>query len=114
VWNQALAVYDTACNTEGQYVPRYESMAKWVTDWKKVPETEWLKEAYTDNLQQKLKDLDTAWQRYFKKVGDAQRPRFKKRGPYKPDSHPHRPRPARRPSQNLNHDQQKLEWSSTL
>jgi hypothetical protein len=76
VWNQALA----ACNTEGQYVPRYESMAKWVTDWKKVPETEWLKEAYTDNLQQKLKDLDTAWQRYFKKVGDAQRPRFKKKG----------------------------------
>jgi putative transposase len=55
-------------------------MAKWVTDWKKVPETEWLKEAYTDNLQQKLKDLDTAWQRYFKKVGDAQRPRFKKKG----------------------------------
>jgi len=80
VWNQALALCNTACNTEGQYVPRYESMAKWVTDWKKVPETEWLKEAYTDNLQQKLKDLDTAWQRYFKKVGDAQRPRFKKKG----------------------------------
>jgi len=80
VWNQALALCNEAAQTEGQYVPRYESMAKWVTDWKKIPETEWLKEAYTDNLQQKLKDLDTAWQRYFKKVGDAQRPRFKKKG----------------------------------
>jgi len=80
VWNQALAVCNAACDTEGEYVPRYESMAKWVTSWKKDLETEWLKEAYTDNLQQKLKDLDTAWQRYFQKVGDAQRPRFKKKG----------------------------------
>lgn len=79
VWNQALAVCNAACDTEGEYVPRYESMAKWVTSWKKDLETEWLKEAY-DNLQQKLKDLDTAWQRYFQKVGDAQRPRFKKKG----------------------------------
>ncbi|WP_155903235.1 RNA-guided endonuclease InsQ/TnpB family protein [Marinobacter gelidimuriae] len=71
---------NTACDTEGEYVPRYESMAKWVTSWKKDLETEWLKEAYTDNLQQKLKDLDTAWQRCFQKVGDAQRPRFKKKG----------------------------------
>jgi putative transposase len=80
VWNQALALCNEASQAEGQFVPRYESMAKWVTAWKKEPETEWLSEAYTDNLQQKLKDLDTAWQRYFKKVGDAQRPRFKKKG----------------------------------
>ncbi|WP_018404802.1 RNA-guided endonuclease InsQ/TnpB family protein [Marinobacter gelidimuriae] len=80
VWNQALALCNEAAQTEGQYVPRYESMAKWVTDWKKDSETEWLKEAYTDNLQQKLKDLDTAWQRYFKKIGNARRPRFKKKG----------------------------------
>ena len=80
VWNQALALCNEAAQAEGQFVPRYESMAKWVTGWKKDAETEWLKEAYTDNLQQKLKDLDTAWQRYFKKVGDAQRPRFKKKG----------------------------------
>lgn len=55
-------------------------MAKWVTAWKHDPETEWLKDAYTDNLQQKLKDLDAAWQRYFKKIGGAQRPHFKKKG----------------------------------
>lgn len=80
VWNQALALCNEAYQTEGQYVPRYESMAKWVTSWKKDAETEWLKEAYTDNLQQKLKDLDIAWQRHFKKTGEAQRPRFKKKG----------------------------------
>ncbi len=80
VWNQALKRCNEAADTEGEYVPRYETMAKWVTVWKREPDTEWLKEAYTDNLQQKLKDLDTAWQRYFKKVEGAQRPRFKKKG----------------------------------
>lgn len=80
VWNQALAKCNQAADTDSEYVPRYESMAKWVTAWKREPEMEWLKEAYTDNLQQKLKDLDSAWQRYFKKVNDAQRPRFKKKG----------------------------------
>jgi len=77
VWNQALAICNQAAQVEGQFVPRYESMAKWVTDWKKNSDTEWLKEAYTDNLQQKLKDLDNAWQRYFKKINNAKRPRFK-------------------------------------
>lgn len=80
VWNQALAKCNEAADTVGEYVPRYETMAKWVTAWKQEPETDWLKEAYTDNLQQKLRDLDTAWQRYFKKVEGAQRPRFKKKG----------------------------------
>lgn len=79
VWNQALAKCNEAADTEGEYVPRYETMAKWVTGWKRDPETEWLKEAYTDNLQQKLKDLDTAWQRYFKKVEGAQRLASRKR-----------------------------------
>jgi putative transposase len=60
VWNQALAICNRAAQVEGQFVPRYESMAKWVTEWKKNSDTEWLKEAYTDNLQQKLKDLDSA------------------------------------------------------
>lgn len=80
VWNQALAKCNEAAEADGEYVPRYETMAKWVTAWKRDPATEWLGEAYTDNLQQKLKDLDSAWQRYFKKVNGAERPRFKKKG----------------------------------
>jgi putative transposase len=80
VWNQALARCNTAYAAEGVYVPRYETMAKWITVWKQEPETEWLKDAYTDNLQQKLKDLDSAWRRYFDPKLAAERPRFKKKG----------------------------------
>jgi len=80
VWNQALARCNDAYSAEDQRVPRYETMAKWITAWKREPETEWLTEAYTDNLQQKLKDLDAAWQRCFDPKLQAQRPRFKKKG----------------------------------
>jgi putative transposase len=80
VWNQALARCNDAYLAEDQRVPRYETMAKWITAWKRESETEWLKEAYTDNLQQKLKDLDAAWQRCFDPKLQAQRPRFKKKG----------------------------------
>ena len=79
LWNKALEQCDKALEA-GEYVPRYNTMAKWITEWKNQPKTEFLKEAYTDNLQQKLKDLDAAWQRYFKKVDGAQRPQFKKKG----------------------------------
>ncbi|GJA08687.1 hypothetical protein KAM333_41150 [Aeromonas caviae] len=36
-----------------------------LTSWKKDPEMAFLAEAYTDNLQQKLKDLHGAWMRCF-------------------------------------------------
>jgi putative transposase len=55
-------------------------MAKWITAWKREPETQWLKEAYTDNLQQKLKGLDAAWQRCFDPKLQVQKPRFKIKG----------------------------------
>lgn len=55
-------------------------MAKWVTAWKQVPDMAFLTEAYTDNLQQKLRDLDIAWQRYFNPELDAVPPAFKKKG----------------------------------
>jgi putative transposase len=80
VWNKALEQCNEAADADGKSVPRYETMTKWVTAWKQEPDTEWLAEAYTDNLQQKLKDLDAAWKRFFKKVADAERPRFKKKG----------------------------------
>ena len=38
-----------------------------LTSWKKDPEMAFLTEAYTDNLQQKLKDLHGAWMRCFDK-----------------------------------------------
>ena len=51
VWNQALKRCNEAADTEGEYVPRYETMAKWVTVWKREPDTEWLKEAENFQLE---------------------------------------------------------------
>ena len=80
IWNRALRRCNEALAAEDQRVPRYETMAKWITAWKRDEATAWLAEAYTDNLQQKLRDLDTAWQRYFDPKLQADRPRDKKKG----------------------------------
>ncbi|WP_387467520.1 hypothetical protein [Photorhabdus sp. RM323S] len=49
-----------------------------LTGWKKTPEYAFLQEAYTDNLQQKLKDLHGAWRRCFDKTLAAKAPVTKK------------------------------------
>ncbi|QJQ99348.1 RNA-guided endonuclease TnpB family protein [Halomonas sp. PGE1] len=79
VWNQALAEC-LAARERGERVPRYGTMAGWITAWKRQDATAFLTEAYTDNLQQKLRDLDTAWQRHFTPGLAADAPRFKKKG----------------------------------
>ena len=45
-----------------------------LTGWKKLPELAFLSDAYTDNLQQKLKDLHGAWIRCFDKNWQRKRP----------------------------------------
>ncbi|MHC7101166.1 RNA-guided endonuclease InsQ/TnpB family protein, partial [Klebsiella pneumoniae] len=50
---------------------------KMLTGWKKLPELAFLSDAYTDNLQQKLKDLHGAWKRCFDKKLAAKAPVFK-------------------------------------
>lgn len=47
--------------------------------WKKIPEHAFLQEAYTDNLQQKLKDLHGAWKRCFDKKLVAKAPVWKRK-----------------------------------
>ena len=79
VWNRALAECHAA-RERGEWVPRYGTMAGWITTWKREASTTFLTEAYTDNLQQKLRDLDTAWQRHFTPGLAADAPRFKKKG----------------------------------
>ncbi|GAJ73370.1 DNA primase [Vibrio sp. JCM 18904] len=64
----------------GEKIPNYAELCKQLTQWKKEDDLAWLKEAYTDNLQQKLKDLHTAWMRCFDKSLAADKPRFKKKG----------------------------------
>jgi putative transposase len=53
-------------------------MAKHLIAWKNDPQTNWLKDAPSQSLQHALKDLDTAYQRFFNKL--AGRPTYKKRG----------------------------------
>nr|WP_228939876.1 hypothetical protein [Photorhabdus thracensis] len=50
-----------------------------LTGWKKTPEYAFLQEAYTDNLQQKLKDLHGAWRRCFDKTLAAKAPVWKRK-----------------------------------
>jgi putative transposase len=51
---------------------------KCLTIWKKDPHTSWLSHAPSQSLQQALKNLETAYHRFFHKVGDH--PTFKNRG----------------------------------
>ncbi len=47
--------------------------------WKKTPKFAYLQEAYTDNLQQKLKDLHGTWKRCFDKKLAAKQPVWKRK-----------------------------------
>ncbi|MDM3591433.1 RNA-guided endonuclease InsQ/TnpB family protein, partial [Proteus mirabilis] len=60
-----------------KYIP-YTKMASWLIEWKSDTETQWLKEAPSQPLQQSLKDLERAYKNFFQKRTAF--PRFKKRG----------------------------------
>ncbi|MGL4714545.1 MAG: RNA-guided endonuclease InsQ/TnpB family protein, partial [Aeromonas sp.] len=60
-------------------LPSAFELNRMLTSWKKDPEMAFLAEAYTDNLQQKLKDLHSAWIRCFDKKLTAKAPVFKKK-----------------------------------
>ncbi|MGT4449185.1 RNA-guided endonuclease InsQ/TnpB family protein [Klebsiella pneumoniae] len=74
VWNYALAETQRILET-GQKLPSAFELNKMLTGWKKLPDLAFLSDAYTDNLQQKLKDLHGAWN---KKLA-AKAPVFKRK-----------------------------------
>lgn len=78
VWNYALAETLSILDTGGK-IPSAFELNKMLTNWKKLPDLAFLSEGYTDNLQQKLKDLHAAWKRCFDKSLAAARPVFKKK-----------------------------------
>lgn len=78
VWNYALAE-TLSIHDAGGRIPSAFDLNKMLTNWKKLPELAFLSEGYTDNLQQKLKDLRTAWDRFFDKNLSAEKPVFKKK-----------------------------------
>ena len=77
VFNRALALQNENHETGNKYIP-YTKMASWLIEWKSDTETQWLKEAPSQPLQQSLKDLERAYKNFFQKR--AAFPRFKKRG----------------------------------
>lgn len=77
VFNRALALQNENHEAGNKYIP-YGKMASWLVEWKNATETQWLKDAPSQLLQQSLKDLERAYKNFFQKR--AAFPRFKKRG----------------------------------
>jgi len=70
VWNEALAY----CHTAGKYLG-YNHLSSRLTKLKES--VQWLREVSSVALQQSLRHLEEAYQRFFNKEGGA--PRFKKK-----------------------------------
>ncbi len=77
VFNRALARQNENHEVGNKYIP-YGKMASWLVEWKNATETQWLKDAPSQPLQQSLKDLERAYKNFFQ--NRAAFPRFKKRG----------------------------------
>ncbi len=78
VWNLGLAETKRIL-VSGEKLPSAFELNRMITVWKKMPEYIFLQDAYTDNLQQKLKDLHTAWKRCFDKKLAAKAPVWKRK-----------------------------------
>lgn len=77
VWNLALAEQQARRERNEPYMG-YVGMAKWLTSWRSDPATVYLSEAPIHALQNTLKSLDDAFQRFFRKQGGY--PNFKRYG----------------------------------
>ena len=77
VFNRALALQNENHAAGNKYIP-YTKMASWLIEWKSASETQWLKDAPSQPLQQSLKDLERGYTNFFQKR--AAFPCFKKRG----------------------------------
>lgn len=77
VFNRALALQNENHEVGNKYIS-YTKMASWLIEWKSHPDTQWLKDAPSQPLQQSLKDLERGYKNFFQKR--AAFPRFKKRG----------------------------------
>ncbi|STS59167.1 Gifsy-1 prophage GlpA [Klebsiella pneumoniae] len=78
VWNHGLEETTRILESGGKLPSAFE-LNRMLTVWKKTPELAYLQEAYTDNLQQKLKDLHGAWKRCFDKKLAAKKPVWKRK-----------------------------------
>ena len=71
VFNRALALQNENHEAGNKYIP-YGKMASWLVEWKNATETQWLKDAPSQPLQQSLKDLERAYKNFFRLRHHAQ------------------------------------------
>jgi len=82
VFNRGLAERKKNFEATGKSLSYFEQNVE-LTTLKDLPETEWLKEIHSQVPQQALKDLDRAFQNFFRRVKKGEKPgypRFKKKG----------------------------------
>lgn len=82
VFNHGLSVRQARYKADGTTLS-YADQSRSLTEMKRVKKTSWLKEINAQVLQQSLKDLDAAYQSFFRRVkggGKPGYPMFKKRG----------------------------------
>lgn len=82
VFNHALAARKAHLAAEGKNIS-YVQQSKELPILKNVEETAWLGEVHSQVLQQALKDLDSAYQHFFRRLKNGETPgfpRFKKKG----------------------------------
>jgi len=77
VYNKALELQIQRYES-GEKKLGYAELCKLLTEWRNNPDLAWLKEAPAHPLQQKLKDLERAYQNFFQKRANF--PQKKKRG----------------------------------
>lgn len=66
VFNRALALQNENHEAGNNYIP-YTKMTSWLIEWKSAPDTQWLKDAPSQPLQQSLKDLERGYKNFFQK-----------------------------------------------
>lgn len=77
VYNRALDVKKAAYDKSKKAVSAYDLM-KMIPAWKRDPETSWLAQADSMALQQSIRDLARAYENFFRRVKEGEKPGFPK------------------------------------
>lgn len=81
VWNKVLGINKDLLNYKPELFKNYNQTAKFLPTWKSSVDFSFLREVPSQALQQKLKDLQRAFDNFFRKVqDDTGFPNFKKKG----------------------------------
>ncbi len=79
IYNYLLSVRRDAYQKEGKSISGLEAK-KLIPGLKRQEEYEWLKEVNSQSLQEAALDLNSAYERFFKKINGSGYPKFKKKG----------------------------------